>query len=83
MIAIIFELTPKSDKKADYLEPAAEMRPMIEDVTSLDYFPISGSPPLPEGPENKLTYGLYSPGISDEQKREIVEGVRLPTELAL
>jgi len=26
---------------------------------------------------NKLTYGLYSAGISDEQKREIVEGVRL------
>jgi hypothetical protein len=28
--------------------------------------------------ENKLTYGLYSAGISDEQKREIVEGIRLP-----
>jgi len=27
---------------------------------------------------NKLTYGLYSAGISDEQKREIVEGVRVP-----
>ena len=27
---------------------------------------------------NKLTYGLYSAGIRDEQKREIVEGVRLP-----
>jgi len=27
---------------------------------------------------NKLTYGLYSAGISDEQKREIVDGVRLP-----
>ncbi|MDA9077967.1 integrase [bacterium] len=27
--------------------------------------------------ENKLTYGLYSAGISDAQKREIVEGVRL------
>jgi integrase len=27
---------------------------------------------------NKLTYGLYSAGISDTQKREIVEGVRLP-----
>ena len=33
--------------------------------------------------ENKLTYGLYSAGISDEQKRAIVDGVRLPTELAL
>ena len=32
---------------------------------------------------NKLTYGLYSAGISDAQKREIVEGVRLPTEVAL
>ena len=28
--------------------------------------------------ENKLTYGLYSAGISDAQKREIVEGVRVP-----
>jgi hypothetical protein len=28
--------------------------------------------------ENKLTYGLYSAGISDEQKREIVDWVRLP-----
>ena len=27
---------------------------------------------------NKLTYGLYSAGISDDQKREIVDGVRLP-----
>ena len=28
--------------------------------------------------QNKLTYGLYSAGISDAQKREIVDGVRLP-----
>ena len=27
---------------------------------------------------NKLTYGLYSAGISDAQKREIVEGMRVP-----
>jgi len=27
---------------------------------------------------NKLTYGLYSAGISDAQKRQIVEGVRVP-----
>jgi integrase len=26
---------------------------------------------------NKLTYGLYSAGISDAQRREIVEGIRL------
>ena len=32
---------------------------------------------------NKLTYGLYSAGISDAQKREIVEGVRLPQDLLL
>ena len=29
---------------------------------------------------NKLTYGLYSAGISDAQKREIVEGVRVPNQ---
>jgi integrase len=28
--------------------------------------------------QNKLTYGLYSAGISDAQKREIVDGVKLP-----
>lgn len=28
--------------------------------------------------ENRLTYGIYSAGISDEQKRQIVDGVRLP-----
>ena len=28
--------------------------------------------------ENKLTYGIYSAGISDEQKRSIVDQVRLP-----
>jgi len=33
--------------------------------------------------ENKLTYGLYSAGISDTQKREIIDQIRLPTELAL
>jgi integrase len=27
---------------------------------------------------NKLTYGLYSAGISDAQKREIIDQVRLP-----
>ena len=31
-MVIIFEVTPKSDKKADYLELAAEMRPMIGEV---------------------------------------------------
>jgi hypothetical protein len=29
--------------------------------------------------ENKLTYGLYSAGISDTQKREIIDQVRLAT----
>jgi len=28
--------------------------------------------------ENRMTYGIYSAGISDEQKREIVEKVALP-----
>ena len=27
---------------------------------------------------NKLTYGLYSAGISDAQKREIVDAIMLP-----
>jgi integrase len=31
--------------------------------------------------ENKLTYGLYSAGISDTQKREIVDQVRLPQDV--
>jgi integrase len=30
---------------------------------------------------NKLTYGLYSAGISDTQKREIVEGIKVPQEV--
>ena len=32
MIAIIFEATPKSNKRADYLELAGKMRPLIEGV---------------------------------------------------
>ena len=28
--------------------------------------------------ENKLTYGIYSAGISDEQKRQIIDQIRLP-----
>jgi integrase len=28
--------------------------------------------------ENKLTYGLYSAGISDAQKRDIIDQVQLP-----
>jgi integrase len=28
--------------------------------------------------ENRLTYGIYSAGISDEQKRAIVDRIRLP-----
>ena len=33
--------------------------------------------------ENKLTYGLYSAGISDTQKREIIDQIRLPREVVL
>jgi len=33
--------------------------------------------------ENKLTYGLYSAGISDTQKREIIDQIRLPQEVLL
>jgi len=33
--------------------------------------------------QNKLTYGLYSAGISDAQKREIINQVRLPQEVLL
>jgi len=28
--------------------------------------------------ENRMTYGIYSAGISDEQKRSIVDGIQLP-----
>ena len=31
---------------------------------------------------NKLTYALYSGGISDAQKREIVDGIRLPMDMS-
>ena len=30
--------------------------------------------------QNKLTYGLYFAGISDAQKREIMDGIKLPVE---
>ena len=33
--------------------------------------------------ENKLTYGLYSAGISDTQKRGIIDQVRLPQDVVL
>jgi integrase len=33
--------------------------------------------------ENKLTYGLYSAGISDTQKREIIDQIRLPQDVVL
>jgi hypothetical protein len=33
--------------------------------------------------ENKLTYGLYSAGISDTQKRDIFDQVRLPQGVVL
>ena len=33
--------------------------------------------------ENKLTYGLYSAGISDTQKRAIIDQVRLPQDVVL
>ena len=32
---------------------------------------------------NKLTYALYSAGISDAQKRDIINGIRLPEVEAL
>ena len=37
----------------------------------------------PARSENKLTYGLYSAGISDAQKRDIIDQVRLPQEVML
>jgi integrase len=33
--------------------------------------------------ENKLTYGLYSAGISDTQKRKIIDQIRLPQDVLL
>jgi integrase len=33
--------------------------------------------------ENKLTYGLYSAGISDTQKRKIIDQIRLPQDMLL
>ena len=33
--------------------------------------------------KNRLTYSLYSAGISDTQKREIIDQVRLPQEVLL
>ena len=33
--------------------------------------------------KNQLTYSLYSAGISDSQKREIIDQIRLPSEVAL
>jgi integrase len=33
--------------------------------------------------ENKLTYGLYSAGISDTQKRDIIDQVQLPQDVVL
>jgi heme-degrading monooxygenase HmoA len=32
MIAVIFEVTPNPDRKQEYLDIAAAMRPMVEDV---------------------------------------------------
>ncbi|SFJ55699.1 DUF6538 domain-containing protein [Celeribacter neptunius] len=32
--------------------------------------------------QNRLTYGLYSAGINDEQKREIIDQLRLPVEVS-
>jgi heme-degrading monooxygenase HmoA len=32
MIAVIFELTPKEGRRAEYLDLAAEMRPLVEQI---------------------------------------------------
>ena len=32
MIAVIFEVTPHADKKANYLDVAAEMRPLVDEI---------------------------------------------------
>ncbi|CTQ76258.1 antibiotic biosynthesis monooxygenase family protein [Roseibium alexandrii] len=32
MIAVIFEVIPHEDKKQDYLDMAAEMRPLVEEI---------------------------------------------------
>jgi len=32
MIAVIFEVTPKADRKSDYLDIAAQLRPLAESI---------------------------------------------------
>lgn len=32
MIAVIFEVTPHANKKANYLDVAAEMRPLVDEI---------------------------------------------------
>ena len=57
--------------------PASGSSPSVSAQGSLSTSPQPSWASLARS-ANKLTYGLYSAGISDAQKREIVEGVRVP-----
>ena len=49
-----------------------------ERTSTPEHFTASFVGPHSARSPNKLTYGLCSAGISDAQKREIMDGVRLP-----
>jgi heme-degrading monooxygenase HmoA len=68
MIAIIFEVTPKSDKKTDYLDLAAEMRPMIDEVEG--FISVERFQSL-SNPEKLLSISFFEDEVAVDRWRKL------------
>ena len=68
MIAIIFEVTPKSHKRAEYLELAGEMRPLIEGVEG--FISVERFQSL-TNPEKLLSISFFEDGAAVDRWRKL------------
>ena len=75
--AYLRRLYPELQRHACSTPPASGSSPSVSAQASPEHFTASLVGHHSARSANKLTYGLYSAGISDAQKREIVDGVRL------
>ena len=70
MIAVIFEVTPRSGRKADYLDIAAELRPLVEQIDG--FISIERFQSLVD-PEKLLSLSIWRDEAAVREWRNVAE----------
>ncbi|GAA0773021.1 antibiotic biosynthesis monooxygenase [Roseibium denhamense] len=70
MIAVIFEVIPHGDKKQDYLDMAAEMRPLVEEIDG--FLSVERFQSL-TNPEKLLSVSFFRDEAALDQWRQLTQ----------